>query len=42
MVQGIELDKEESRKAKVLYDYDPENENELDILTDQVSLGLLL
>lgn len=34
--QGMELDREESRKAKVLYDYDAANENELTIFTDQV------
>ena len=35
-VQGVELDRQESRKARVLYDYDAENENELTVYTDQV------
>lgn len=33
----MELDREESRKARVLYDYDAESENELTIYADQVS-----
>lgn len=36
-VNGVELDREESRKARVLYDYDAESENELTIYADQVS-----
>ncbi len=36
-LQGVELDREESRKAKVLYDYDATAEDELTIFTDQVS-----
>lgn len=35
-VNGVELDREESRKARVLYDYDAENEDELTIYADQV------
>ena len=35
-VNGVELDREESRKARVLYDYDAENENDLTIYADQV------
>ena len=30
-VGGIELDKEDSRKARMLYDYEAENEGELTI-----------
>ena len=37
-VNGIELDREDSRKARVLYDYDAENENELTVFADQVRL----
>jgi len=33
----VELDREESRKARVLYDYDAESENELTVYADQVS-----
>ena len=44
-VAGIELDKEDSRKAKMLYDYEAENDDELTIAVGQVrqfhSLGLL-
>ena len=41
-VNGVELDREESRKARVLYDYDAENEDELTIYADQVySIGLI-
>ena len=36
VVDGIELDREESRKARVMYDYDAENENELTVFADQV------
>lgn len=32
----MELDREESRKARVLYDYDAESENELTIYADQI------
>ena len=35
-VKGIELDREESRKARVLYDYEAENDDELTVLADQV------
>ena len=35
-VSGIELDKEDSRKAKMLYDYDAENEGELTISAGEV------
>ena len=35
-VNGIELDRDESRKAKVLYDYEAVNDDELSITTDQV------
>ena len=36
-VNGIELDRDESRKAKVLYDYEAENEEQMTVLTDQVT-----
>ena len=37
-VNGIELDRDESRKAKVLYDYEAENEEEMTVMTDQVTI----
>ena len=40
-VNGVELDREESRKARVLYDYDAENEDELTIYADQVMKSAL-
>ena len=36
-VNGIELDRDESRKAKVLYDYEAENEEQMTVSTDQVT-----
>lgn len=35
-VAGIQLDREDSRKAKVLYDYDAENEDELTLAAGDV------
>lgn len=37
VVNGIELDHEDTRKAKVLYDYEADNESELTVYCDQVS-----
>lgn len=37
-VNGIELDRDESRKAKVLYDYEAENDEEMTVSTDQVTI----
>ena len=36
-MNGIELDRDESRNGKVLYDYEALNDQELSITTDQVS-----
>lgn len=41
VVNGIELDREETRKAKVLYDYEADNENELTVYCDQVSKPMI-
>ena len=35
-VSGIELDKEDSRKARTLYDYEAEKEDELTVPEGQV------
>ena len=35
-VAGVELDKEDSRKAKMLYDYEAEHEDELTIAVGEV------
>ena len=35
-MNGIELDREETRQAKVLYDYDPVDENEIAVYCDEV------
>jgi len=35
-VNGIQLDRDETRKAQVLYDYDAEGDDQLSITTDQV------
>ena len=39
-VNGIELDRDESRKAKVLYDYEAVSDGEISITTDEVSINL--
>lgn len=36
VVNGLELDHEETRKAKVLYDYEADNESEMTVYCDQV------
>ena len=36
VVNGIELDREDARRAKVLYDYEATNEKELTVYCDQV------
>ena len=35
-VNGIQLDRDETRKGKVLYDYEAENDGELSVTGDQV------
>ena len=40
-VNGIELDSEDSRKAKVLYDYEALDESELTVNCDQVCVCVL-
>ena len=36
VVNGIELDREDTRRAKVLYDYEATDEKELTVYCDQV------
>jgi len=35
-VNGIQLDRDETRKGQVLYDYEAESDDQLSITTDQV------
>jgi len=36
-VNGIQLDRDETRKGKILYDYDAENDGEMSVTADQVT-----
>ena len=40
-MNGIEFDREDSRKAKVLYDYEAVDESELTLYCDQVWPSLM-